>query len=162
MNSLFSVFLLNILINLQLVSANSGDPFTLIDAVQTECEFEGLTWGSRLADAWNSQDETIDFKLRFSHEFLSQSPSFSKMMHHETLYRPAVFEGVLPRHYREGSSHHGSHKGAPPFSPINGKWIYFLGDSSLYPLWASLKGSVHGEFAYSLLCQLIIIMLAHT
>ncbi|RYH25571.1 hypothetical protein EON65_15500 [archaeon] len=124
-------------------AAHDGSPYGLIDAVQTECEYQALTWGTRLTDAWNSYDESIPFKDRFGHDFYYQSASFSKMIHFEMVRRPELFEGV-PHHHKHVVHKPGMHKGAPPFHPLLDKWIYMLGDSSLYSVWMSIRGPIQG------------------
>ena len=130
-------------ITISICAAHDGSPYGLIDAVQTECEYQALTWGSRLTDAWNSYDESVAFKDRFGHEFFAQSASFSKMIHFEMVRRPELFEGV-PHHHKHVTHKPGMHKGAPPFHPLLDNWVYLLGDSSLYSIWMSMRGPIQG------------------
>lgn len=61
-------------------SINMGDPFGLLNEIQTECEYQSLTIGSRLSDAFNSYDESVPFYRRFNHENHEKMNSFHRMI----------------------------------------------------------------------------------
>eukprot|EP00981_Chlorochromonas_danica_P013520 scaffold6421_cov251-Ochromonas_danica.AAC.14 len=109
----------------------SGELYSLLDALDTECEYQGLTWGSRLADAFNSYEESVPLTDRLSHEFFHESPTFLKLLHGEMAHRNLAFPNSPRLH------HH--HLGSSAFSSMAGKWIYLLGDHSLFPLWLSFS-----------------------
>lgn len=121
--------------NAQIASAADGDPYGLINAVETECEYQGLTWGSRLADGYNSLDESVQPSDRLSMEIFQESPSFLKLLHAEIAVRPNSFKEVnIQRHH--GLKHR---LGAPAFASVDNRWVYFLGDSSLFYVWEALQ-----------------------
>eukprot|EP01039_Chlorochromonas_danica_P008633 gene8633-9513_t len=97
----------------------SGELYSLLDALDTECEYQGLTWGSRLADAFNSYEESVPLTDRLSHEFFHESPTFLKLLHGEMAHRNLAFPNSPRLH------HH--HLGSSAFSSMAGKWIYLLG-----------------------------------
>jgi hypothetical protein len=57
-----------------------GDPYGMINSVQTECEYQALTIGSRLCDALNSYEESVSFYRRFDHEYLQKVQSFHRIL----------------------------------------------------------------------------------
>ena len=57
-----------------------GDPYGLINAVQTECEYQALTIGTRLSDAFNSGDEDVPFYRRFQNDYLQRISSFHRII----------------------------------------------------------------------------------
>ncbi len=63
---------------------DDGAPHTLINAVQTECEYQGLTIGTRLGDAFNSFDEESN-EDRLHHDYMfnhdPHNAAFVKMIH---------------------------------------------------------------------------------
>lgn len=62
------------------IVGNVGDPYGLLNPTQTECEFQALTLGSRLSDAFNSYDERTPFYRRFSHEAEENNKIFHRIM----------------------------------------------------------------------------------
>lgn len=62
-----------------ITNGNDGDPFTLINPVQTECEYQALMVGSRLSDSFNSYDEEVPFYQRFRHDYQKRIGSFHRM-----------------------------------------------------------------------------------
>jgi hypothetical protein len=78
----FSVFFLLAVFacKVVIIDSSSGDPYGLITAVQTECEYQALTMGSRLGDAFNSYDEGVPFYRRFNHEFEQKSLIYHRIM----------------------------------------------------------------------------------
>jgi hypothetical protein len=63
-----------------ITDGSSGDPYGLINEVQTECEYQALTMGSRLSDAFNSYDEGVPFYRRFNHEFEQKALIYHRIM----------------------------------------------------------------------------------
>ncbi len=156
---LLSVFLL---LQIFPCPGDPGDAYGMINAVQTECEFEALTTGSRLADAYNSYDESVSSIDRTHHQYYHRVPYFSRMIHYE-----------VDRHYSMPSNvHHAQHKHNHPhfksedkmhhnstsniaFRPMMNKWIYFLGDGTLRPIVSTLLSPFHCKsFPLQILCPL--------
>lgn len=57
-------------------SANWGDAFGLISRVQTFCELDSMTTASKLADKYNSLDETAQKLDRMKHEYVMEHLGF--------------------------------------------------------------------------------------
>ncbi len=150
----FFVKLVSFFFSLQVLQCpgDPGDAYGMINAVQTDCEYEALTSGTRLSDVYNSYDESIPAIDRTHHQFYHRIPYFSRMIHYE-----------IDRHYSlPTNTHHSSHKQTHPhfktedkmhhnstsniaFRPLMNKWIYFLGDGSLRPIISTLLTPFHGE-----------------
>ncbi len=62
-----------------LIKCHGGDggPFGLISKVQTDCETNTVTFGSKLVDSFSSYDEATEREYRNYHENLVESLGFS-------------------------------------------------------------------------------------
>lgn len=133
------------------VVGNDGDPYTMLSAINTECEFLGLTIGTRLCDSFNSYDEFSN-QDRLHHDYMfNQDPhnaAFVRLLHsdrhrHVRGEKRNVTSHVPPN--RVERVHHHVNASASIFHAIANKWIYFLGDYSLAPLYRSLLGPLHAH-----------------
>jgi hypothetical protein len=127
------------------LSADAGDAYGLISALQTECEMEALTVGSRLSDAFNSYDETVGLIGRTQHRFFQRQPFFFRLLHHglEQQRKAAGHHnsGLKPQH--EERLHKNSTINSGAFGHLADKWVYFLGDRSLFPVVQTLLSPFH-------------------
>ncbi len=57
------------------------DPYSLINKVQTDCEYAAITVGSKLADAYNSFTEDTSSSVRFNHKYLASHLGFAGAAH---------------------------------------------------------------------------------
>jgi hypothetical protein len=129
-----------------------GDAYSMINALQTECEFEGLTTGSRLADVYNSYDESVLPIDRTHHHFYHRVPYFSRMIHYEVDRHYSVLSNSAHSHHKhshphfktEDKAHHNSTANVA-FRPLLNKWVYFLGDGTLKPIISTLLSPFHGK-----------------
>jgi hypothetical protein len=76
------------------VYCNWGDPFGLINRVQTFCELNALTTASKLSDTYNSLDEATRKTDRMKQEFIMENTGFgwtnaAGFMHDSMLDTPA-------------------------------------------------------------------------
>jgi hypothetical protein len=60
----------------QVAFGNYGDAFGLINKVQTECEQATLTVASKLADTYNSFDETVHGPDRLKDDYIMEHLGF--------------------------------------------------------------------------------------
>jgi len=82
-----AIFCIIILLSIVFVAtADIGEPYGLINAVKTECEYQGLLLGTRLSDAFNSYDESVPYYRRLHHRTHLSNAAFSKIIHIETLH----------------------------------------------------------------------------
>lgn len=166
---------LTLFVSVQLVRGGDDGPFALIGPVQTECEYLGLTVGTKLADAFNSVEEDSD-EDRLHHDFMfSQDPhtsAFIKMVHSDRRRRPYSWglahskahlghghsnhsKAAVEAHGASGShGHHAngdrihahSNASSSIFHSVAGKSIYLLGDSTLMPIYRALVSPIHSKF----------------
>lgn len=127
-----------------------GEPYGILSPMETECEYQGLTVGSRLADAYNSYEEDIDELHRYEHEFFHSahlgSVAFLRLVHadqfHKFHHRVRVGHDNTghrePHHTRNATSH-------SVFHTLSNKWIFFVGDRTLLTIIQSLSTILHGK-----------------
>ena len=53
-----------------------GEPYGLISKLQTQCEVEGLSIGTALADNYNSMDEDTEWDQRIHSDFFAEHLGF--------------------------------------------------------------------------------------
>ncbi len=70
-------FALYLLLVVGSVFGGTGDPYTLINRIQTDCELEALSFGTRLGDAYNSYDEGTEWDVRMHNDFVAEHLAFS-------------------------------------------------------------------------------------
>ena len=63
---------------------NFGDPFLLINEVQTRCELLALETGSRLSDNFNNYDEAAEYDARVHNDYNSEYLGFAAWMNSGT------------------------------------------------------------------------------
>lgn len=77
--------------SVQIVLADIGSPYTLVNRVQTDCEMESITIGSTLSSHFNSLDEESTMDERIQNEFLVEHLAFNPSPHvttsHTLLHR---------------------------------------------------------------------------
>lgn len=71
------VILVGILISGSWLHDGSGFTQAWISEVQSNCEFEALSIGSRLADRYNSFDEATEWDTRIHHDYLVKYLGFA-------------------------------------------------------------------------------------
>lgn len=55
----------------------SGEPYTLINRVQTECELEALSYGTKLTDSYNYYDEDTEWDMRIHNDYITEHLGFA-------------------------------------------------------------------------------------
>lgn len=163
-------------VSVQTVRGDGDGPFAIIGPVETECEYVGLTVGTKLADVFNSVEEDSD-EDRLHHDFFfNQDPhasAFIKMVHSDRRRRHYSW-GLAHGKAHLGHSHsnhsrvaveaHGAATGSHGhqangdrihahgnasssiFHSVAGKSIYLLGDSTLMPIYRALVSPIHSKF----------------
>lgn len=90
---------LSLLVLLSIINqctSNAGDAFGLISKVQTYCEYESITMGSKLADYYNSLDEATHKIDRMHIPFISEHLGFG--WDHAAYGRSHPTLGLAPSH----------------------------------------------------------------
>eukprot|EP01038_Epipyxis_sp_PR26KG_P015975 gene15975-21681_t len=114
--------------------SQDGMPYSMINKIKTECELESLTVGSRLSDAYNSYNESVELKERTINSFFTDHLGF---IHHDkenAVARKKINIDVINRN--NNHSHYWA---------IENKWIYIMGDTYAKQTWNVFSKAVKGE-----------------
>lgn len=66
-----------LLVLLELTVASKGGAYSLLTKVQTDCELEALSYGTRLADSYNNFDEQTEWDMRIHNDYLTEHLGFA-------------------------------------------------------------------------------------
>jgi hypothetical protein len=59
------------------VVGDLGEGYSLISRVQTECELEALSYGTKLADSYNYFDEETEWDMRIHNDYMTEHLGFA-------------------------------------------------------------------------------------
>ena len=116
-----------------------GEPYTLINKVQTQCELLSLNVGTMLADSFNNFDENTERDQRLHHNYLSQYLGFATWMRsgywnsggltadNSSSNSLNVLGGWSSSQNISNSS----------FWAFEDQWIYMMGDSTMRQIWGT-------------------------
>lgn len=143
----------------QTISA-PGDAYGMVSDVQTECEYEALYVGSRLADVYNSYDETVLPIDRIQHDFYRRVPSFARLVQYELTRKTIPGQAFLSADFATDTAGGGGGGGKKAFKgdnkfhhdiahtafrPLANRWLHFIGDATLKSWLHTLILPFHGK-----------------
>lgn len=96
-----------------LIFAADDKPYGLVNKVQTECEYDAMSAGSKLADNYNSFDEKTEDQHCLKSDYFSKKLAFLNYL-------------------EEGSS---QQVDSINYHCLEDKWIYMIGDSKVHQIW---------------------------
>lgn len=71
------LYLLILLVIGTVVYGSDGKAYSLISKVQTDCELEALSYGTKLADSYNNFDEQTEWDMRIHNDYLTEHLGFA-------------------------------------------------------------------------------------
>jgi hypothetical protein len=100
-----------------LIFAIDDKPYGLINKVQTECEYDAISKGSKLGDNYNSFDEKTEVQECLNSDYFSKNLAFVN--------------------YLQDGSKNLQHGDGISYRSLEDKWIYMIGDSKVHQIWES-------------------------
>ena len=70
-------FILIFVVGIKFGLSDLGAPYTLISKVQTECEREALSYGTKLGDSYNDFDELTEWDMRIHNDYITEHLGFA-------------------------------------------------------------------------------------
>jgi hypothetical protein len=124
-------------------------PYTFINPVQTECEYMGLTIGTRPSDAFNNYDEFTDFN-RLQHDYYyshdQHNSLFLRLLHSDHSHHAyGAFRRNRTHQAVTHRVHHHLNASSSILKSLSNKWIYVIGDETLKSVFRSLISPLHGH-----------------
>jgi hypothetical protein len=149
-------------------AANWGDAFGLISRTQTFCELDSMTVASKLADSYNSLDESARKLDRMKHEYVMEHLGFG--WEHSLVGRerddekrlslltvaqttqtvrvvrvsPKLCKWLLISSCLQKGGWRATDMVALSYKVLENKWIYFYGDHSLRQITSAFLYPAHG------------------
>src|SRR5690242_4216106 len=59
------------------VQGSDGRPYSLISKIQSDCELEALSYGTKMADSYNNFDEETEWDMRIHNDYLTEHLGFA-------------------------------------------------------------------------------------
>ena len=128
---------------IQKVIPTSGDPYTLIDRLHTECELEGLSVGSALADNFNSFTEETSGAVRINNDYFVSRLGFA-----DFLQGGVKGDGLTPHGLNAKKIHEeGRWAGQTSLQnssywALENQWIYMMGDNNQKRIWSTFSSPI--------------------
>lgn len=128
---------------LKVIPAAIGDPYTLVNRLQTECELEGLSVGSALADNFNSFAEDTSGLVRSNNDYFVSRLGFA-----DFLQGGVKGDGLTP-HGLDAKRIHGEGHWAGQTSlrnssywALENQWVYMMGDNNQKRIWSTFSSPI--------------------
>ena len=142
---IFTRFLLFLFLNCSLLVSKSVGTSDYFDQI-SKCEQKALEMGSTMADAFNAPINGEDWNYRLYHDLIVEKLGFAPWL---TKGREEAAGLTASGKVAKDLQLRGGWVDKPisesPYSAINHKWIYMLGDSTTRQVWASYAAPFQGN-----------------
>ena len=117
---------------LLLIAAENDKPYGLVNKIQTECEYDAMSVGSKLGDNYNSFDETTGLDKCLNNDYFIKNLGFVDYLQQRNTTTSGGSSSSSSSSYGWTNC---SKVSDCKYASLENKWIYMIGDSKMHQIW---------------------------